>query len=100
MHFAEGVDVGVGAEDVVGGDDVLVAVTFGDGFAVRVVASYYQDCLVVVLFHLCEGCVRLHDHVLAQWDLEFLLEIGDSGCFGFAAAIGQEDEGDLLVLEI
>lgn len=35
-----------------------------------------------------------------EWDIEFVFEVGNPFCFGFAAAIGEEDEGDAFGLEV
>jgi hypothetical protein len=44
--------------------------------------------------------VRLHEHALVHGDLQLVGDFGDALFFGLAAAIGEEDEGYALFLEV
>ena len=54
----------------------------------------------MVLLQIRKGGMRLYDHVFAERDLKLGLEVCGSLCFGLAAAIGEEDERDLLILKV
>jgi len=44
--------------------------------------------------------VRLDELGSGEGDIESILQVGDAFGFGFAAAVGEEDEGDSLGLEV
>jgi hypothetical protein len=42
----------------------------------------------------------LHEHALVHGDLQLVGDFGDALFFGLAAAVGEEDEGYALFLEV
>ena len=98
-HGREGPDGGVGGHDVGGRDDVLEAVCVGDGPALVAVAAADEHGAGFVVRHVGEGRVGLHEHARGEGDVEFLAQLGDPLGFVFAAAVGEQDEGDSRALE-
>lgn len=52
------------------------------------------------MFQFGEGGVGLYDQGCVEVDVEFRGEVGDALCFAFAAAVGEEDEGDSFALQV
>jgi hypothetical protein len=87
-------------DDVGGCHDVLEPISSRNRSAFVTVAAGYQNRLVEQVGHLREGSVRLYEHALVHGDLKLLGDFSDAFFLGFAAAIGEEDEGYALLLEI
>jgi len=64
------------------------------------IASYYQDSLVVQLRQVCKRCMALYYQVAIKSDLQLFTEVCHSFGLMFAAAIGEEYERYSLGLEI
>lgn len=44
--------------------------------------------------------MRLYKLGGGEWDIELILQVGNAFCFGFAAAVSEEDEGDSFRLKV
>jgi len=64
------------------------------------VSSHDKHCLVLVLVHIGEGSMALYEHAHVQRDLELLAQLLHPFRLMLPAAIGEEDEGYTLCLEI
>jgi hypothetical protein len=120
----EGEDCGVGGVDVGGGDDVVEAVSrvgwlgwiwwFGwvwleaglllkDRAAFLIVGSCHEDCLIPqaarALEEFAEGSVRLDKVVRRERHSQSLAEVLDTLRFVLPSAVGEQDEGDVVVVE-
>ena len=89
-----GRDGGVPGDDVLGVDDVLEAVLLGDVADLVALAAADEDGLVVLGQGL-HGGVRLDELVGGDGLFEDLGELLAAEFFGFAAAVGEEDVGEL-----
>ena len=87
-------------EDIGRCHNILESVPTRDSSALVAVAASYQISLVEQVGHLREWSVRLYEHALIHGDLKLLGDFGDAFLLGFAAAIGEEDEGYALLLEV
>ena len=64
-------------------------------------ACVFQRRLVLAAVHeVREGGVALHEEAGVQRDAEAVRELGDAVGFGFAAAVGEQEEGDAVGLEV
>lgn len=100
-HLGERVGVLGADRDVGGRDDAPEAVGAGQVPDLRAVAAQGEDGLVAVPGDEVEvGGVRLHELAGVEGEAEALPELGHVRFLGVAAAIGQEYEGDLLVLQL
>lgn len=52
------------------------------------------------MVHSSKRGVALNEHGRVERDLQLLAQLGHSFRFVFAAAIGEQDEGDALALEV
>lgn len=93
-EFLEGGDLGVGGVDVVGDDDVLEAVQLGYLAALVLLAADDEDCLVV-LGEGGHGGVSLDELLGGDGDAEDLRQLVAALALDLAAAVGEEDVGDL-----
>jgi hypothetical protein len=80
--------------------DVLESISSRDISAFLTVAAGYQNRLVEQVGHLREWSVRLYEHALVHGDLKLLRDFSDAFFFRFPAAIGEENEGYALLLEV
>lgn len=100
-HLGERVGVLGADRDVGGRDDAPEAVGAGQVPDLRAVAAQGEDGLVAVPGDEVEvGGVRLHELAGVEGEAEALPEPGHVRLLGVAAAVGQEYEGDLLVLQL
>ena len=71
------------------------------------ISSHDKDTLIlqgflaiVAVDQLGKGCMALYKEVRVQWHIKALTELRDTIGFMLAAAVGEEDEGDVVGLEI
>lgn len=50
--------------------------------------------------HVGEGRVALDEHACGEGDVELGAQVGDALVLVLAAAIGEQDEGDAVLLEV
>lgn len=99
----EGENLRMGLEDVGGCDDVLKAVGLGDQPAFLRVGACHEDGLlpkaVGPFDELAERRMRLNKVVGRELDAKFLAKVFYSFGLVLAAAVGEEDERDVVIVQ-